>query len=106
MKALQVITSLEMGGAETLVVNLIPRLCALGHTVDLCIFNGAETPLMQRLKVESPQTKIYALGHSVYNPIYIATENSYLQNIQLLIANVNGNGMLRLKVGCMDNTIM
>ena len=61
-----------MGGAETLVVNLIPRLCALGHTVDLCIFNGAETPLMQRLKVESPQTKIYALGHSVYNPLYIA----------------------------------
>jgi len=72
MKILQVITSLEMGGAETLVVNLIPRLCALGHTVDLCIFNGAETPLMQRLKVESPQTKIYALGHSVYNPLYIA----------------------------------
>ena len=71
MRILQVITSLEMGGAETLVVNLIPRLCALGHTVDLCIFNGAETPLMQRLKVESPQTKIYALGRSVYNPLYI-----------------------------------
>lgn len=71
MKILQVITSLEIGGAETLVVNLIPRFCALGHTVDLCIFNGTETPLMQRLKVESPQTKIYALGHSVYNPLYI-----------------------------------
>ena len=48
MKILQVITSLEIGGAETLVVNLIPRLCALGHTVDLCIFNGAETPLIHR----------------------------------------------------------
>ncbi|GAB6975893.1 glycosyltransferase [Prevotella falsenii] len=71
MKILQVITSLEIGGAETLVVNLIPRLCALGHTVDLCIFNGTETPLMQRLKVESPQTKIYALGYGVYNPLYI-----------------------------------
>ena len=71
MKILQVITSLEIGGAETLVVNLIPRFCALGHTVDLCIFNGTETPLMQKLKVESPQTKIYALGHSVYNPLYI-----------------------------------
>ena len=71
MKVLQVITSLEIGGAETLVVNLIPRLCTLGHTVDLCIFNGTETPLMQRLKVESLQTKIYALGHSVYNPLYI-----------------------------------
>ena len=71
MKILQVITSLEMGGAETLVVNLIPRLQVLWHTVDLCVFNGAETPLMQRLKIESPQTKIYALGHGVYNPLYI-----------------------------------
>ena len=71
MKILQVITSLEMGGAETLVVNLIPRLQALGHTVDLCVFNGMETPLMQRLETESPHTKIYTLGRSVYNPIYI-----------------------------------
>ena len=37
-------------------------------------------------------------------PTYIATENLYLQNIQLLIANVNGSGMLRLKVGCMGAT--
>ena len=71
MRILQVITSLEMGGAETLVVNLIPRLQALGHTVDLCVFNGINTPLMQRLKKECPQTKIYALGHGVYNPLYI-----------------------------------
>ena len=60
-----------MGGAETLVVNLIPRLQALGNTVDLCVFNGKETPLTHRLKKESPQTKIYALGHGVYNPLYI-----------------------------------
>ena len=60
-----------MGGAETLVVNLIPRLQAMGHTVDLCVFNGIETPLMQRLRRESPQTKIYALGHGVYNPFYV-----------------------------------
>ena len=60
-----------MGGAETLVVNLIPRLQAMAHTVDLCVFNGIETPLMQRLRRESPQTKIYALGHGVYNPFYV-----------------------------------
>ena len=71
MRILQVITSLQMGGAETLVVNLIPRLQAMGHTVDLCVFNGIETPLMQRLRRESPQTKIYALGHGVYNPFYV-----------------------------------
>ena len=71
MRILQVITSLDMGGAETLVVNLIPRLQALGHTADLCVFDGAETPLTQRLRKESPKIKIYALGKGVYNPLYI-----------------------------------
>ena len=71
MKILQVITSLEMGGAETLVVNLILRLQALGYTVDLCVFNGIDTPLMQKLKRESPNTTIYTLGRGVYNPFYI-----------------------------------
>ena len=71
MKILQVITSLEMGGAETLVVNLILRLQALGYTVDLCVFNGINTPLMQKLKRESPNTTIYTLGRGVYNPFYI-----------------------------------
>ena len=71
MKILQVITSLEMGGAEMLVVNLILRLQALGYTVDLCVFNGIDTPLMQKLKRESPNTTIYTLGRGVYNPFYI-----------------------------------
>ena len=71
MRILQVVTSLEMGGAEVLIVNMIPILQSLGHIVDLCVFNGVETPLMQRLRRESPQTKIYALGRGVYNPLYI-----------------------------------
>ena len=71
MRILQVVTSLEMGGAEMLIVNMIPRLQSLGHIVDLCVFNGVETPLMQKLRRESPQTKIYALGRGVYNPLYI-----------------------------------
>ena len=71
MRILQVITSLKIGGAETLVVNMIPRLQALGHIVDLCVFDGTETPLSQRLRKECPETKIYALGHGVYNLLYI-----------------------------------
>ena len=58
MKILQVVTSLEMGGAEMLIVNMIPRLRSLGHIVDLCVFNGVETPLMQRLRRESPYLEI------------------------------------------------
>ena len=84
MRILQVITSLEMGGAETLVVNLIPRLQVLGNTVDLCIFNGKETPLTHRLKKESPQTKIYALGHGVYNPLYILKLIKIMRNYDIV----------------------
>ena len=84
MRILQVITSLDMGGAETLVVNLIPRLQALGNTVDLCIFNGKETPLTHRLKKESPQTKIYALGHGVYNPLYILKLVKVMKNYDII----------------------
>ena len=84
MRILQVITSLDMGGAETLVVNLIPRLQSLGDTVDLCIFDGKETPLTQRLRKESPQTKIYALGHGVYNPLYILKLVKIMKNYDIV----------------------
>ena len=84
MRILQVITSLDMGGAETLVVNLIPRLQDLGNTVDLCIFNGKETPLTHRLRKESPQTKIYALGNGVYNPLYILKLIKLMKNYDIV----------------------
>ena len=84
MRILQVITSLDMGGAETLVVNLIPRLQALGNTVDLCVFNGTETPLTQRLKKECPQTKIFTLGHGVYNPLYIFKLVKIMKNYDIV----------------------
>ena len=84
MRILQVITSLDMGGAETLVVNLIPRLQVLENTVDLCVFNGTETPLTQRLKKESPQTKIYTLGHGVYNPLYIFKLVKIMKNYDIV----------------------
>uniref|UniRef100_A0AB33IPK3 Glycosyltransferase family 4 protein n=1 Tax=Prevotella sp. GTC17253 TaxID=3236793 RepID=A0AB33IPK3_9BACT len=71
MRILQVITSLEIGGAETLVVNMIPKLQALGHIVDLCVFDSKKTPLTARLRRTSPTTKIYTLGHGYYNPLYI-----------------------------------
>ena len=71
MKILHVITSLQTGGAETLVVNLMPRFKALGHEVGVVVFNAVSTPLMERLEKECPNCKIYKLGSSYYNPWYI-----------------------------------
>ncbi len=72
MKILQVITSFLVGGAETLVVNLVPRLRAMGDEVDVCVFDGTETPLMQRLRRENPGVRIWKLGKGFYNPLFIA----------------------------------
>lgn len=71
MKILHVITSLQTGGAETLIVNLLPRFLALGHEVGLVVFNGERTALTERLERECPECKIYKLGTSYYNPWYV-----------------------------------
>ena len=49
MRILHVITSLLTGGAEMLVVNLMPRFRALGHEVGVVVFNGERTVLVERL---------------------------------------------------------
>ncbi len=49
MKILHVITSLNIGGAEKLIVDIVPRLQDSGHQVDVCLFNGENTPFKQRL---------------------------------------------------------
>ncbi len=50
MKILHVITSLTTGGAEKLMVDLLPRLRDLGNDVELVIFNGRETPFKKQLR--------------------------------------------------------
>ncbi len=71
MKILHVITSLETGGAETLVVNLMPHFRNMGCEVGIVVFNGNETSLMKRLQMECPECRIYKLGRSYYNLWYI-----------------------------------
>lgn len=68
MKILHVITSLRIGGAEKLMVDLLPRLKKSGHDVELLLFDGTDTPFRQ--KAEASGIKIYDLGKggSVYSP--------------------------------------
>ena len=71
MKILQVITSLRVGGAETLVVNLVTRLRADGYQADVCILDNLSTPLIDRLLATNPGVKLYKLGKGFYHPSYI-----------------------------------
>lgn len=71
MKILHVITSLRTGGAEKLMVDLLPRLRDLGNEVELCVFDGVRTPFYYQL--ENSGIKIMSLGVecNVYNPLFI-----------------------------------
>ena len=50
MKILHVITSLRTGGAEKLMVDLLPRMKQKGYEVDLCVFDGVKTPFYEELE--------------------------------------------------------
>lgn len=65
MKVLHVITSLRTGGAEKLMVELLPRMKTAGMAVDLCVFDGERTPFYE--EIERRGVKVIALGHSVYS---------------------------------------
>ena len=65
MKILHIITSLRTGGAEKLLVDLLPRMKAKGHEVDLCVFDGVRTPFYE--EIECRGVKVTPLSHSVYS---------------------------------------
>ena len=46
-------------------VDLLPRIKAKGHEVDLCVFDGVRTPFYE--EIERRNVKVIPLGHSVYS---------------------------------------
>lgn len=72
MKILHVITSLGMGGAEKLMVDLLPRLNGMdGNEVELCVFCGKRHPFYDQLEIAG--VKIYSFGQKfdIYHPRHL-----------------------------------
>jgi len=71
MKILHVITSLQIGGAEKLVADMVPLLRKHGHKVDVCVFNGQDTPFMQKLNECGCRVIRLSNNENYYHPIKI-----------------------------------
>lgn len=71
MKILHVITSLRIGGAEKLMVDLLPRMKEANHHVELCVFDGTDTPFYEQLERVGIRINWFHKGGSVYNPLNI-----------------------------------
>lgn len=71
MRILHIITSLATGGAEKLMVDLLPRLRDDGNEVELLCIDGRRTQFYQQL--EEAGIKIHSLGINtwMYNPWHI-----------------------------------
>ena len=94
MKVLHVITSLEIGGAERLMVDLLPRLRGNGdNDIEILLFNGIDTPFKNSLITKG--IKIYELSHSkdykkihrywsAYDPTHIFRLKKYIQKYDII----------------------
>lgn len=88
MRILHVITSLRTGGAEHLLVDLLPRLRRRGHEVELLLFDGTRTPFYEQLEQEG--IPIHALAEtpgSMHNPLLVFALHRFIQSYQLVHAH-------------------
>lgn len=84
MKILHVITSLRTGGAEKLIVELLPRLRDLGNDVELLLFDGIRTPFYNELENTGIKIHSLSIGDNVYNPLNIIRLFKYLKKYDII----------------------
>lgn len=84
MKILHVITSLRTGGAEKLMVDLLPRLKAKGFDVDLLLFDGTDTPFRREIEAKGIRVFDMGVGGSVYSPAKLFKLLTYLKKYDVV----------------------
>ncbi len=85
MRILHVITSLQTGGAEHLLVDLLPRLRASGrNTVELLVFNGVQTPFMEALRSKGVKIHSLSMNGNVYSPLNIFRMIRYIVQYDII----------------------
>jgi len=83
MKILHIINSLNIGGAEKLLVDMIPLFREKGYQIDILLFDGTETPFKKILKEK--EVCIYQ-GYkvSIYSPLHIFCVIPYLKKYDVI----------------------
>jgi len=84
MKILHVINSLEIGGAEKLIVDLVPCLRSLVNKVDVLLLNGIDTPLKQKLFSDGIHIVSLGIGINIYNPLLSLKLIKYIKNYDIV----------------------
>lgn len=83
MRILYIITSLYTGGAERLMVDIIPRLRKRGLDVELLIFDGTITPFYEELSKENVTIHSFGKGR-IYNPFFVIKLIPFLKRYDII----------------------
>lgn len=84
MKILHVITTLLTGGAEKLMVDLLPRLKDKGHEVELCVFVGKRTPFYEQVEAAGIKVHAFSDSGSVYNLKHISRLRKLMRGFDIV----------------------
>lgn len=84
MRILHVITSLRTGGAEKLMVDLLPRLKERGQDVELLLFDGTDTPFRRAAEAAGIKVHDLGIGGSVYSPMRFIKLIPYLRKYDVV----------------------
>lgn len=84
MKTLQIINSLDTGGAEKLILDTVPLYNEKDIEADVLVINDSKQPFLEKLK-KLNCCKVFSLGgQSVYNPIFIFKLIPYLRKYDIV----------------------
>lgn len=85
MRILHVITSLRTGGAERLMVDLLPEFNKKDDIhVELCLFDGETTPFRKEIESKGIIIHDFGKGNSVYNPANILRLSKLIKNYDVI----------------------
>ena len=98
MRILHIITNLQTGGAEKLMVDLLPRLRDFNNDVELLLFDGSHTPLILCIRITRLRNYIVLLLAAFITLHFVQ------QNIVPVIVGVLGNIIHPLTDGCIHVT--
>lgn len=83
MKILHIITSLQVGGAEKLILDLMPLFKRNGIEADVLLLDGSDTPFKQELSGQG--VRIFEAGRgSVYNPLLVFKMLPYFKSYDII----------------------
>ena len=84
MKILHVITSLRIGGAEKLMVDLLPRLRDLNKNVELAVFDGVQTQFLEQLEESGIKIHKFGVNSNVYHLNNLIKLSSFFDNYEII----------------------